>query len=59
MKISQIREVLEKYSRITACSDRPEKVVALDEFSKILAPVDRKTVAFVMKKIAESKKVRG
>ncbi len=55
MKVSQIRELLVNYSKIVRCSDQPEKAVALEDFSKILAPVDKRTIAHVLKKLTEAK----
>jgi len=56
MKISQVRQLLEKYSKLTRCSGGAGNAKALEEFSRILAPVDKKTVALVVKKLSEAKK---
>jgi len=56
MKVSKIRELLEKYAQISADSGKRKKALAIIGLSKTLAPADNKSVATLLKKLSERKK---
>ncbi len=55
MKINQIRKLMEKYADVTKTSGNPKKAAAISSLSNALAPVDKKMLAFVLKKLSEAK----